>query len=73
MAHYVIGTVYKDLKKYEEAETYYNAGISLAGVASTWYGRIYAGLTNIYTDREEHDKAITTGLKSREIFKKEGM
>jgi serine phosphatase RsbU (regulator of sigma subunit) len=72
MAHYIIGTVYKDLKRYDLAESYYNKGLT-PGIMlkSMWNGRILAGLTNIYTEQEQHKKAIETGLKSRDIFREE--
>ncbi|MES2516108.1 MAG: tetratricopeptide repeat protein [Bacteroidota bacterium] len=72
MAYYVIGTVYKDLNKLREAEIYYAKGISVAEkVESFWTPRLYAGLTNIYTEQEKYDDAIKLGLKSRNIFKTE--
>ena len=72
MAYYVLGTVYKDLKKYNEAEKSFKAGISENPVnASLWSGRIYSGLSNIYSYQEKYDDAISMGFKALDILKNE--
>lgn len=72
MAFYVMGTIFKDIKKYAEAENYYNKGLAVSASAeSMWTGRIYAGLTNIYTVEENYSAAIDTSLKALKILKHE--
>jgi serine phosphatase RsbU (regulator of sigma subunit) len=72
MAHYILGTIYKDLKKFEEAEHCYIKGVSIPGLDdNTWGGRIYAGLSGIYTDQEKYDEAIKVSMKGLEILKAE--
>ncbi len=73
MAYYIVGTVYKDLRKYEEAEKYYITGSLLKNAEkSTWTGRLFAGLANVYTEQKKYDDAITISLKSLELFRAEG-
>lgn len=65
MAYYIIGTVYKDLKKYEESEKYYLRGVSSEDFEiNNWGGRIYAGLASMYTEREKYDTALEYCFKS---------
>jgi len=72
MAFYVVGTVYKDLKKHIEAENYYKIGVSGNNINdSSWVGRIFSGLSNIYSMQEKYEEAIKMGFKALDILKKE--
>jgi serine phosphatase RsbU (regulator of sigma subunit) len=68
MAFYVMGTIYKDLKKYKEAERYYREGIENDVTSNTWTGRIYASLAGMLTDRQEYKQALEYGMKSLDIL-----
>ena len=71
-ACYILGTIYKDLKKYSEAESYYSTGISYSSDASSsWLGRIYSSLANIYTHQQKYDEAIEMSFKALEILRAE--
>lgn len=70
MAYYVIGTVYKDLKKFDEAEKYYTTGLTFES-RNSWGGRIYTSLSNIYNDRSQFEKALELALKSLQILRDE--
>jgi serine phosphatase RsbU (regulator of sigma subunit) len=71
-AFYILGTVYKDLKKYSEAEKYYKIGISSSlAIDALWVGRISSGLSNIYSMQEKYEEAINMGFKALEILKEE--
>lgn len=69
MAYYVIGTVYKDLKKYDEAEQYYLKGIINNEEQNSWSARIHTGLSNIYNERGDYHKALELSLGSIEILR----
>ncbi|MCE9537634.1 MAG: SpoIIE family protein phosphatase [Bacteroidetes bacterium] len=70
MAFYVLGTVYKDLKKYNESEKYYKIGVSRSvKTDSLWIGRIFSGLSNIYSIQGKYDEAINMGFKALDILK----
>ncbi|MGZ5471669.1 MAG: SpoIIE family protein phosphatase [Nitrososphaeraceae archaeon] len=70
MGYYIIGTVFKDLKKYDEAEAYFLKGIAPGKFENImWMGRIYNGLSNIYTEQEKFNDAIITGLKGLDVLK----
>ncbi len=72
MGCYILGTIYKDLKKYDEAESYYQTGISYSSAKqSSWLGRIYSSLANIYTYQQKYDEAIEISIKALEILKAE--
>lgn len=71
MACYVIGTIYKDLKKHHEAERYYKMGIAFTKDYTGWDARVYAGLSNILSDRGEYDEAIQMGQKGLELLRSE--
>ncbi len=71
MANYVIGTIYKDLKNHPEAEKYYITGIEKSIKDDSWLGRIYTGLSNIYNDRGEYNKALELAIKSLDLLRKE--
>ncbi|MBA3682516.1 MAG: tetratricopeptide repeat protein [Bacteroidetes bacterium] len=72
MAYYIVGTIYSDLKKYDEAEKNYKLGIAdPAKSVKTWSGRIYIGLASVYSVQEKYDEAISMNLKGLEILKKE--
>jgi len=71
MAYYVIGTVYKDLKKLDEAEKYYNIGAAHHAADGSWNGRIYTSLSNIYNERGEYKKALEFGERSLKILNTE--
>jgi serine phosphatase RsbU (regulator of sigma subunit) len=71
MAYYVIGTVYKDLKKYDEAERYFLKGVKFNLENSSWSGRIYTGLSNIYNEKGQFEKALEIAFKSLTILRSE--
>ena len=72
MGCYILGTIYKDLKKYDEAENYYQTGISnSSNIQSSWLGRIYSSLANIYTHQQKYDEAIEISIKALQILKAE--
>ncbi len=72
MGYYILGTIYKDLKKYDEAEKYYKTGLAdPSQLNGTWEGRIYNGLANIYTYQEKYKEAIDTSLKALAILRSE--
>ncbi|MGZ3921725.1 MAG: tetratricopeptide repeat protein [Bacteroidia bacterium] len=69
MAYYVTGTVFKDLKKYKESEQYYKKGLATDNMESTsWGGRIFTSLANIYTEEGNYDEAIKMSLKGLEVL-----
>lgn len=68
MAFYVMGTVYKDLKKYSEAERYYREGIESNEHADVWTGRIYASLSNILAEQGKYYDALDLAKKSLNIL-----
>ncbi len=70
MAFYVIGTVYKDLKKYHEAERYYRDGIENGGIIDVWSGRIYTSLSNILAEQGKYADALELAIKSLDILVK---
>lgn len=61
MACYIIGTIYKDLKKMDEAERYYRMGITSKNDFNSWNARVYTGLSNILTDRGQYEEALEMG------------
>jgi serine phosphatase RsbU (regulator of sigma subunit) len=70
MAYYVIGTVYKDLKKYFEAENFYRKGIATKEVETTsWGGRIFTSIASIYTQQKKYDDAIKMSEKSLQLLR----
>lgn len=70
LACYILGTIYKDLKKFNEAEFYYQKGMSITpDKENLWAVRIYTSLANIYTFQENYSKALDISLKALEIFK----
>ncbi|MEO6303205.1 MAG: tetratricopeptide repeat protein [Bacteroidia bacterium] len=69
MAYYILGTIYKDLKKYDEAEKNYLIGIANPVGNSTWFGRIFLGLSTIYLVKEKYDEAIKMTRKGLDILK----
>ncbi|MCW3077041.1 MAG: protein serine/threonine phosphatase [Bacteroidetes bacterium] len=72
MAFYVMGTVFKDLKKYVESEKYYRKGLHTGFVnSSSWGGRIYTSLANIYTEQGKYDDAILMSEKSLEVLREQ--
>jgi len=71
MAYYVTGTVYKDLKKFDQAEYYFLKGIENEEERSSWVGRIFTGLSNIYNVREKYQEALDLSFRSLAILKEE--
>ncbi|MDX2173790.1 MAG: tetratricopeptide repeat protein [Bacteroidota bacterium] len=70
MANYILGTVYKDLKKYDEAEKFYQLGLSDSELNNgAWTGRIYNGLSNIYLHQEKYNLAIESCEKALILLK----
>nr|MBA3663924.1 tetratricopeptide repeat protein [Bacteroidota bacterium] len=70
MAYYVTGTVFKDLKKFKDSEQYYQKGLlSNFTDTSSWGGRIYTSLANIYTEEGRYDEAIAMTLKGLSVLK----
>jgi serine phosphatase RsbU (regulator of sigma subunit) len=69
MAYYTIGTVYKDIRKYDECVRYYTKGMNIPGVEKTmWGGRIMAGLSNVFVEQERYDEAIELSLRSLKVL-----
>jgi tetratricopeptide (TPR) repeat protein len=59
MVYYVVATIYKDLKKYKEAEHFYRKGCSCADIStSSWGGRVFAGLANVYMMLDRNELAL---------------
>jgi serine phosphatase RsbU (regulator of sigma subunit) len=71
MAYYVTGTAYKDLKKFDEAEKYYKKGITYNEHGTTWSGRIFTSLSNVYNDRGNYEEALELAFKSLCILENE--
>lgn len=71
MAYYITGTVYKDLKKYDDAERYYYKGIIPNCNPNLWTGRIYTSLANIFNERGDYEKALDHSFKSLNILETE--
>lgn len=71
MACYVIGTIYKDLKKSKEAERFYKMGIQSDKEYNAWNARVYTGLSNILSDRGDFEQALIMGKKGLELLKGE--
>jgi serine phosphatase RsbU (regulator of sigma subunit) len=69
MAFYVMGTIYKDLKRFDEAQRYYREGIENDKTPNTWTGRIYTSLAGILTEQEQYKQALDYGMKSLEILR----
>ncbi|MBK9190501.1 MAG: tetratricopeptide repeat protein [Crocinitomicaceae bacterium] len=69
MACYVIGTIYKDLKKHEEAEKYYKRGIAEDLVPNSWSARLYTGVANILNDRGEYNEALSMAQNGLRLLK----
>lgn len=61
MACYIIGTIYKDLKKIDDAERYFRMGVSSKNDFNSWNARVYTGLSNILTDRGQYEEALEMG------------
>ncbi len=68
MAFYVMGTVYKDLKRYDEAEKYYRRGIADKEKLDAWTGRIYTSLSNILAEQGKYPDALELAVKSLDIL-----
>lgn len=72
MAYYFAGTVYKDLGKFEEAETFYLKGLANDKVENAvWVGRIQTALSGIYVHQGKYPEAMEIGLKALIVFRKE--
>ncbi len=72
MSYYIVGTIFSDLKKYDEAEKNYKSGIADPAVTvRTWSGRIYIGLASVYSIQEKYNDAIIMNLKGLELLKQE--
>jgi tetratricopeptide (TPR) repeat protein len=71
MACYVLGTIYKDLKKTDEAEKLYKLAIESKLNPNTWDARVYTGLSNILSDRGEYDEALKMGNKGLKLLRDE--
>lgn len=71
MANYVVGTIYKDLKKYDEARRYYYRGIEIKGIHTGWSARLYASLSNILNDCGEYEKALKLAEQGLNLLRDE--
>ncbi len=69
MAYYVVGTIHKDLNKTDEALNFYTTGLHHAKSENSWTARILSGLSNIYLDRRDYDKALEYAIKSLTIIR----
>ncbi|HYG53065.1 MAG TPA: tetratricopeptide repeat protein [Flavobacteriales bacterium] len=73
MIYYVAGTVYKDLKKYTEAENYYLKGVEWENrEKSNWSGRIFTGLASLYSETGNYEKALEYSFIALERLRVEG-
>ncbi|MEW6469903.1 MAG: tetratricopeptide repeat protein [Bacteroidota bacterium] len=71
-SYYIIGTVYSDLKKYQEAEGYFLKGTRGPAIEhSSWGGRVYTGLVNVYTQMGKYELALEYSGKAVERLKLE--
>jgi len=70
MAFYVMGTIYKDLKKYDLAENYFKRGIESNFEQDVWTGRLYTGLAGIYSEQGKFNEAIALIEESSVFFKR---
>lgn len=72
MAYYVIGTVYKDLKKWDEAEKFFLKGINCKDLYKrNWVGRVYSALASIYAEAEQFEKALEFSFYAMNNLKEE--
>jgi serine phosphatase RsbU (regulator of sigma subunit) len=72
MAYYVIGTVFKDLKKFKDAEEYYKKGLKVQDIDdSSWGGRIYTSLSNIYTEEGQFEDAIRMSERGLKVLREQ--
>ncbi|MBI3136304.1 MAG: tetratricopeptide repeat protein [Bacteroidetes bacterium] len=71
MACYVVGTIYKDLQKPDDAERFFRLGISTDLDYNSWNARVYTGLSNILSSREEFEEALKMGQKGLELLRYE--
>ncbi|MDF2437947.1 MAG: hypothetical protein K0Q95_2323 [Bacteroidota bacterium] len=72
MSYYVLGTVYKDLKKYGEAEDCYLKGIQREDKNRvTWKGRVHTGLASLYGEIGKLELALTHSFESARILELE--
>lgn len=69
MACYVLGTIYKDLKKLAEAERFFRLGASIDKQYNSWNARVYTGLSNILSDRGEYEEALKMGQIGLELLR----
>ncbi len=69
MAFYVMGTIYKDLKKYDEAEKYFKDGIEGETIRNMWSGRIYTSLSNIKMEQGKYQEALDLGMEGLAIVR----
>jgi tetratricopeptide (TPR) repeat protein len=73
MAFYIVGTVYKDLGRLEEAERFYQQGIRETGTRpSNWTGRIKTSLSGIYTVQGKYSEALELGLAALKLVRDDG-
>ncbi len=68
MAFYLIGTIYKDLKIYDKAIAYFKEGIDKEKEFSSWSGRLFTSLSNIYMEQGNYDEALELSYKSLDIL-----
>ncbi len=70
MAYYIVGTVFKDLKKTTDAECYFNKAIEKSeGEHSSWIGRIYTSFSNLYNDECKFDEALVMANKAITVLR----
>lgn len=71
MACYILGTIYKDLKKMDEAERYFRMGVTSKNDFNSWNARVYTGLSNILTERGQYEEALQMGKIGLELLRDE--
>ena len=72
MVYYTIGTVYKDLKRYDEAENYFLKGVKFDTIDdSIWSGRIYTGLAGVYSATGKYADGLKYSLIALEKLRRD--
>jgi len=73
MLYYILGTIYKDLKKYEDAKNFYLKGVDQAGTdKGNWGGRIFTGLANVFAALGNYEEALNYSFIALEQMQTEG-
>lgn len=72
MVYYIAGTIYKDIKKFPEAEKHYLKGVEWEKKEkSNWNGRVFMGLANVYNETGDHEKALSWSFTALKVLQDE--